>query len=128
MLRGGAGLGVGALEQQALGVGLAGNDVVLTALAEGGDADPVVGAVGEQDDGVAGVRLGIEGIVEGDPCLLIQGDLVLGDDLLGQDHLVRQPGGDAADLNGDRDRGIFACELHTHGRDDAVLGETERLR
>ncbi|VTR66847.1 hypothetical protein DESC_510051 [Desulfosarcina cetonica] len=122
------GLGVGAFQQDALGIALAGDDTVLPHLAQGGDANPVIGAVGEQHHRVAGVRLRVEGIVEGDLGFRAQVDLGRGDDLFGQHDLVGQTGGHAADLDGDRNGRVLLGELHTHRGDDAVLSETEGLR
>lgn len=97
-------------------------------LAQGGDAHQLIGAVGEEHHRIAGVRLRVEGIVEGDLGLRTQADLGRGDDLFGQHDLVGETGGYPADLDGDRNGCVLLGELHTHRGDDAVLGKTEGLR
>ncbi len=121
------GLGIGAFQQHARGVGLARDGAPASAPPQSGDAHAVLVAVGQEHDRVAGVRLGVDGIVEGDPGFLAEFDLVGREDLLGQHDLVGQACGDAADLNGDRDGGVLAGELDAHGRDDAVAVEAEGL-
>gem|GEM_PF-6219865 len=88
----------------------------------------VLGAVGQEHHRVAGVGLGVEGVVEDHLGLRAQVDLVGRDHLLGQDHLVGQARGHAPGLDGDRDGGVLAGEVDPDGGDHPVLGEAEGLR
>ena len=96
-------------------------------LAQGGGAHLIVGAVGQQHHGVAGVGFSVKGIVEDHLGLGAQVDLGRGDHLFGQHSVVGKTGSHPADLDGHWDARIALGELQPHGRDHPVLGEAEGL-
>lgn len=121
------GLGVGALQQHAFHVGLPGDDAPAAHLAQGGGAHLVIGAVGQQHHGIAGVGLGVERVVEANAGLAAQADLVRGQHFLGEHHAVGQTGGDAANLHRDRNARVPGGELQSDAGNHLVLGEAESL-
>lgn len=87
----------------------------------------IIGAVGQQRHGMAGVGVGLKGVVEDHLGLGAQVDLGRGNDFSGQHGVVGKTGSHPADLDGYRDARIALGELHAHGRDHPVLGEAEGL-